>query len=99
MYNFENRIQFTNEMIGDGPFDEDHESWFGCPANHFPARCVTFGEFSPTWFGETRNGTFEMSTRFRDTELISRWDIREEADGTMKVHRNLENWVHHDANK
>lgn len=98
MYNFENHIQFTNEDIGEGPFDAQHESWFACPANHFPARCITFGEFAPTFFAETRSGTFEMSTRFRETELISRWQIRE-IDGTMQVHRYPENWVHHDANK
>ena len=99
MYNYENRIQFTNEMIGDGAFNEDHESWFECPVNHFPARCVTFGEFAPTWFDESRNGTFEMSSRFGETELISRWEIREETDGCMQVYRLSENWVHHDANK
>jgi hypothetical protein len=99
MYNYENRIQFTNERIEEGPFNKDHESWFECPVNHFPARCVTFGEFAPTWFDETRSGTFEMSTRFRETELVSRWEIREEADGTMQVYRLSENWVQHDARK
>lgn len=99
MYNYENRIEFTNEMIGDGSFNEDHKSWFACHVNHFPARCITFGQFAPSWFNETRNGTFEMSSRFRESELISRWEIREGSDGTMQVFRLSENWVHHDANK
>lgn len=99
MYNYENRIQFSNESIGEGSFDEEHESWFACPVNHFPARCVTFGEFAPSWFDETRNGTFEMSSRFRETELISRWEVREEADGSMQVYRLSENWVRHDSNE
>lgn len=97
MYNFENSIQFSNELAVDGPLDEKHESWFWCPVNHFPARCMTYGEFAPTWFGEQRQGTFEMSTRFRETELISRWEVEEQSDGVMTVRRIVEDWVQHDA--
>ncbi|QEG23926.1 hypothetical protein MFFC18_38310 [Mariniblastus fucicola] len=97
MYNFENSVQFTNEMVGDAPIDSDHESWFACPVNHFPARCVTFGEFSPHWFAEQKHGTFEMSTKFRESELIGRWEIKEQPDGTLLVQRYSENWVQHDA--
>ena len=86
MYNFENRIQFTNR----GTF-------FKCPVNHFPARCITFGEFAPTWFEKNRDGTFEMSTMFREHELTSVWTIEPQADGLMYVRRKSETWVDHDA--
>ena len=100
MYNFENQIQFGNELIGgEAPFDEEDESWFSKSVNHFPARAITFGDFVTQFFGERRQGTFEMSTRFRETELISRWEIREQSDGSMRIHRISENWVRHDANE
>lgn len=97
MYNYENRIQFTNQWIDESEFDQEHKSWFACPVNHFPARCITFGEFSPMFFGDEKHGTFEMSTRFRESELISRWEIQEQSDGSLKVRRYLENWVQHNA--
>ena len=97
MYNYENSIQFSNELVGEEPFDTHHESWFTCPVNHFPARSITFGEFSPTFFAEQDHGTFEMSTRFRETELVSRWEIQKQPDGKFWVRRYLENWVQHDA--
>jgi len=97
MYNYENKIQFTNELLGEEDFNKEHESWFACPVNHFPARSITFGEFSPTFFAEEQQGTFEMSTRFRESELISRWEIQQQSDGNFWVRRYLENWVQHDA--
>lgn len=93
MYNFENRIQFTNEMIGDGEFNTEHESWFKFHLNHFPARAMTFGDFAPTCFGSVRRGTFEMSSRYQETELVSRWEISDGADGKLQIHRRSENWV------
>lgn len=98
MYNFENRIWFTNELSEDQPLERD-EKWFTCPVNHFPARCMTFGEFAPTWFAGRREGTFEMSTRFRETELVSRWQVNENTDGEMLVRRVSENWVRHDSSE
>ncbi len=97
MYNFENRAQFSNELAGELPFDESHESWFSMPLNHFPARVITFGELSPKCFTDQRQGTFEMSTRFRKSELTSRWEILEQSDGSLHIHRSLENWVQHRA--
>lgn len=104
MYNFENRIQFTNDLDiedlrGEDAVSKQRESWFSCQVNHFPARCATFGEFSPTWFASEKQGTFEMSTRFRETELVSRWEITQQQDGTMKVRRVFEDWVQHDASE
>jgi hypothetical protein len=52
MYNFENRAQFTNELIGDGPFNEEHKSWFSSQLNHFPARILTFGDSTARYFRE-----------------------------------------------
>jgi hypothetical protein len=99
MYNFENRAQFSNELIGEGPFDEDHESWFSLQLNHFPARIFTFGEMTSKCFRDHRQGTLEMSTRYRETELTSRWEIQEQPDGSMHVQRLAEDWVQHDAKK
>ena len=104
MYNFENRIQFTNELnaeyaLNGDPINQEHESWFGMQLNHFPARCLTFAEFSPHWFEDEKQGTFEMSTRFQQTELVSRWEVTEQPDGTLKVQRIFEDWVQHDADE
>lgn len=99
MYNFENRVQFTNELAGSGPLNESHDSWFENPVNHFPARCMTFGDFASQCFAENRQGTFEMSTRFRGTELISRWEITENSDGVMTVRRVSEDWMRHDVDE
>ena len=93
MYNFENRIQFTNELDVEGGLGTDP---FSIQVNHYPARCVTYGEFSPKWFASERQGTFEMSTRFQEMELVSRWEVTE-SDGTMTVDRISEDWIQHDA--
>lgn len=104
MYNFENRIQFRNRLesspLAEGfDFDSDSEdqAWFRCYVNHFPARCMTFGEFAPQWFENEKQGTFEMSTRYRETELVSRWEVTQQSDGTMVVNRVSEDWVNHNA--
>ncbi len=99
MYNFENRAQFTNELIGDGPFNEEHKSWFSSQLNHFPARILTFGDSTARYFRDQRQGTLEMSTRYREAELISRLEIQEQPDGSMHIQRLEENWVQHDAKK
>jgi hypothetical protein len=93
MYNFENRIQFTNEMVGDDEFNIEHESWFKFYLNHFPARAMTFGDFAPTCFKTVRHGTFEMSSRYQTTELVTRWEIGENEDGKLQVYRRSENWI------
>ena len=99
MYNFENRIQFSNEMVGDATFDTGHESWMEYPLNHFPARAMTFGDFSPRCFSDDRFGTFEMTSKYQGTELVTRWEIREDANGVLTVYRLSEKWDIHDESK
>ena len=77
MYNFENRIQFTNELLGDAPFDPNEETYIKETLNHFPARFITFGSRLTTCFSEQRQGTFEMSSRFGERELVTRWEIQQ----------------------
>ena len=84
MYNHENRIQFTNQLIADGPFDPDDESYVKATLNHFPARYITFGDQVPRSFSKTRHGTFEMESRFADTTLTTRWEIVDR-DGMLEV--------------
>lgn len=95
MYNFENRIQFSNRLLNEtGSFDQKDSTWFSLQMNHFPARLATFGEMAPRCFSEQRQGTLEMTSRFRETLLTSRWEIRPDSDYTMHVHRQTESWVH-----
>ena len=75
MYNFENRVQFTNELLDDAPFDANDETYVRQTLNHFPARYITFGGLLPSCFSQRREGTFEMSSTFGDTELVTRWEI------------------------
>ena len=84
MYNFENRVQFTNQLIGDDPFDSTDETYVKTTLNHFPARYITFGDRVPLSFSATRQGTFEMESRFADTTLTTRWEIVDH-DGTLQV--------------
>ena len=84
MYNFENRVQFTNQLIGDGPFDATDETYDKATLNHFPARYITFGDMVPRCFSKTRQGTFEMESRFADTTLTTRWEISDR-EGTLEV--------------
>ncbi len=77
MYNFENRVQFSNELLGDAPFDPTDKTYGKYTLNHFPARFITFGDRVPTCFSEQRQGTFEMSSTFGERELVSRWQIQQ----------------------
>ncbi len=77
MYNFENRIQFTNELLGDAPFDLEDKTYVKHTLNHFPARFITFGDRLSPCFSQRRQGTFEMSSTFGDTELVTRWEIQQ----------------------
>ena len=77
MYNFENKIQFTNELLGDAPFDPADETYTKQTLNHFPARFVTFGDQLSTRFSQRRQGTFEMSSIYGDRELVTRWQIQQ----------------------
>jgi len=77
MYNFENRVQFSNQLLGDAPFDPNDESYVKHTMNHFPARFITFGDRLARCFSKQRQGTFEMSSTFGDTELVTRWEIQQ----------------------
>ena len=77
MYNFENRVQFTNELLGEAAFDPQDETYIKQTMNHFPARFITFGDHLAQCFLERPQGTFEMSSTFGDTELVTRWEIQQ----------------------
>lgn len=82
MYNFENRVQFTNELLGDAPYDPKDDTYLQYTLNHFPARFITFGDYLSPCFSQRRQGTFEMSSTFGDTELVTRWKIQPQPDVT-----------------
>lgn len=96
MYNFENRIQFTNELLGDAPFAPANETYNKHTLNHFPARFVTFGDQLAPCFSQQRQGTFEMSSTFGDTELVTRWQIQQsdpsDASSPMVIERVSQQW-------
>jgi len=75
-------MQFTNELLGDAAFDPQDPTYIQQTLNHFPARFVTFGNRLPMFFSETRQGTFEMSSTFGDTELVTRWEIQQSPDAS-----------------
>lgn len=78
MYNFENRIRFTNDLLGEAPFHTSHTNYRERTLNHFPGRYVTFGNNHFPCFSKQRQGTFELSTTFGDTNLTTRWEITTE---------------------
>ncbi len=82
MYNMENRIQFTNRLIGDKPFDPADESYIKRTLNHYPARFITFGNNHPVCFSNQPQGTFEIRSVFGDTELVTRWEITPQSQHT-----------------
>ena len=79
MYNFENRVKFTNKLLGDAPFDPNDDTYIEQTMNHFPARFITFGDRLAPCFLEQPHGTFEMSSTFGDTELVTRWEIQQQS--------------------
>lgn len=93
MYNFENRIQFSNVIQSQGEFDTQHPSYFTDALNHFPARFITFGDQRRV-FADGRNGMFEMKSTYGDTTLVSRWELIHQADNQIRVHRVFEQFHH-----
>lgn len=83
MYNHENRIQFTNQLLGNDSFDVNDETYATKTLNHFPIRYITFGDQVPRCFKMQRQGTLELQSRFSDTTLTTRWEIQERDNGTM----------------
>ena len=86
MYNFENRIKFSNVIDGAGNFDSEEESYFSDAVNHFPARFITFGDQRHA-FAKGREGMFEMESVFGDTALVSRWEITRDQPNQLTVNR------------
>lgn len=83
MYNHENQIQFSNQLLGDEPFGSNDATYVKETLNHFPARFITFGNQIPRCFQRQQQGTFEMRSRFADTTLTTRWEIQKNAEGTL----------------
>ena len=86
MYNFENRIKFSNVIDNAGNFDTQEKSYVSDAVNHFPARFITFGGQRHV-FANGREGMFEMESVFGDTALISRWEITREQPNQLTVNR------------
>ncbi len=86
MYNFENRIKFSNVIDESGRFDSDEASYISFAVNHFPARFITFGDYRYV-FTKGRAGMFEMESVFGDTALISRWEITRDQPDQLTVNR------------
>lgn len=89
MYNFENRIRFSNVIHPQGEFDTQHPSYLGDAVNHFPARFITFGDQRRV-FADGKDGMFEMTSAFAGTTLVSRWELIHQNDDTVHVHRVFE---------
>ena len=86
MYNFENRIRFSNVIDDQGRFDASEGSYFEDAINHFPARFITFGSHRYV-FSKGREGMFEMQSTFGDTTLVSRWNLTRDQPNRLTVHR------------
>jgi len=98
MYNFENRIKFSNEIHESGSFDTADESYIEDAVNHFPARFITFGDQRYV-FAKERGGMFEMESVFGDTALISRWVLKHDQPNQLKVHRVEQRFEQRDRSK
>ena len=93
MYNFENRIKFSNVIDETGHFDSDEKSYISDTLNHFPARFITFGDQRHV-FAKGRAGMFEMKSVFGDTALISRWEITRDQPNQLTVNRVHQRFEH-----
>jgi len=78
MYNFENRIAFSN-LPGDLASPDEHD-------DTFTTRHITFGDWRIKQFGETDQGTFRMVSSYRGQRLTSTWKI-DTRDGVLWVTR------------
>lgn len=95
MYNFENRIKFSNVIDQAGTFDADEDSYISDAVNHFPARFITFGDQRHV-FTNGRTGMFEMESVFGDTALVSRWEITRDQPNQLTVNRVFQQFEHRD---
>lgn len=95
MYNFENRIKFSNVISGWGIFDSTEESYISNAVNHFPARFITFGDQRHV-FAKGRAGMFEMESVFGDTTLVSRWELTRDQPNQLTVNRVVKRFEYRD---
>ena len=86
MYNFENKIVFSNLQTDFDDIDAQDLTLIKTTLNHFPARHVTFGDFRKKHFGEHDQATFQMMSTFRNQRLVSTWKI-DKRDGQLWVTR------------
>lgn len=86
MYNFDNKVSFSNFSYDLAVVDEFDHTFTKDTVNHFPARCITFGNLRHKQFKELDRGTFRMVSSYRGQRLISTWKI-EKQDGVLWVTR------------
>ena len=86
MYNFENKIVFSNLATNLDDVDEQDPTLIKDTLNHFPARHITFGVFRKQHFGEHDQAAFRMTSTYRNQRLISNWKI-DKRDGELWVTR------------
>lgn len=86
MYNFENKIVFSNLATKLEDVDPQDPTLIKDTLNHFPARHITFGNYRKLHFGEHDQATFRMVSTFRNQRLISTWKI-DKRDGKLWVTR------------
>ena len=86
MYNFENKIVFSNLADNFDDVDDQDPTLITQTLNHFPARHVTFGHFRKQHFGKHDQATFQMTSSFQNQRLKSTWKI-DKRDGKLWVTR------------
>ena len=86
MYNFENKIVFSNLADNLDDVDDQDPTLFKDTLNHFPARHITFGDFRKRHFAHHDRATFRMTSTFQNQRLISTWKI-DKRDGKLWVTR------------
>jgi len=75
MYNFENKIVFSNLAADLDNVDEQDPTLIKSTLNHFPARIITFGDLRSLQFGKHDQATFRMVSTFQGQRLTSTWKI------------------------
>ena len=92
MYNFENKIVFSNlatdpdDLDNLDDLDDQDPKLFKATLNHFPARHITFGHFRKQQFGKHDQAMFRMQSTFQTQRLVSTWKI-DKRDGQLWVTR------------
>ena len=87
MYNFENKIAFSNQAENLDDVDDQDPTLITQTLNHFPAQHVTFGNYRKQHFADYNQGTFRMVSTFRNQRLVSTWKIDKHDDGKLWITR------------